>query len=222
MIKKHIEILRGENKSDLSKKALELLSKSVDSKTLLLLSGGSSPKFLYQLISKGEKLHPGAIALIDERFGIQMHENSNEKMIFETGLIDYINNEGIPFFRILTSGTIEEQAYRYEKVIAELFKKFTRKVAIMGIGSDGHTAGIKPELNYDHKRLVVGYEDTNGSFGKRITLTFEVLSQINEFIILAFGENKKEALTKMFKETDKQKNPAVFYVQTTAQVLLLN
>lgn len=221
MTKDGVKIFRCKDKIEASRKALEFLLQTVSSDTLLLLSGGTSPDLLYRLIAKSKSLKPGAVALVDERFGQPMHPNSNERMITETGLVGYLNNEGIPFYKILKEGSMETATVQYEETIRNLFDKFPKKVAIMGIGADGHTAGIKPGLDYDHAKLVVSYDDKNGSFGKRITLTFDALSQIDEFIILVFGEEKREALEKMLQEQGQNKLPAVFYKKFPGKVIIL-
>lgn len=219
-LKNNIEIVECKNKIEASKKALKLLLGNVDQETLLLLSGGTSPDLLYQLIAQDKTLQPGAIALIDERYGPPMHGNSNEKIISSTGLVEYLNKKEIPFYGILKEDNMETTVEQYEQTIKNLFKKFSKKIAIMGVGADGHTAGIKPGLDYDHTKLVVAYDDA-GAFGKRITLSFEALEQIDEFIILAFGESKKEALKKMFQGRDREKLPAVFYTEILAKVSII-
>lgn len=221
MIKTGIKIIHCKNQHDASEKALELLLDYIDEKTLLFLSGGSSPKQLYQLIAQHKKLKPGAVALIDERYGLPMHSQSNEKMIMETGMVNYLENEKIPFYGILKEGRMDDATGQYEVAVKDLFKSFPKKIAIMGIGTDGHTAGIKPDLVYDHNRLVVSYDDENGYFGKRITLTFEALSEIEEFIILVFGEEKRKVLAEILRSADQTRIPAVFYTKFPGKVTVL-
>lgn len=188
-----ITVIKCGDKTDAAHKAFEFLKKMIEENTLLLLSGGTSPNELYRLIAEDGHLHPGAVAMVDERFGEKMHNNSNEKMIKEAGLVE--------FYQILEEGIDPEQtAIDYEKTVKELFAKYPKKVAVMGIGTDGHTAGIKPDLEYDHSRWVVAYNDEGGYFGQRITTTFECLEQIDEFVLLVFGEEKKSALQKMLED----------------------
>lgn len=217
----NIKIINCKDKDKASKEVLEILLEDINQDTLLLLSGGTSPDLLYKCIVKNGTLKPGAVALIDERFGAPLHNNSNEKMIAETGLLEYFNKAGIEFHFILSNEEMEESAFKYEQIIKDLFRKFPKKVAVMGIGADVHTAGMKPGLEYDHTRFVVSYDDVNGPFGKRISLTFDALAEIGEFIILTFGENKKEALEKMFQEKDQQQFPAVFFTKIPAKVILI-
>lgn len=221
MLKNGVEFIHCGDKKEASKKALEILLKDVDQNTLLLLSGGTSPDLLYRLIAQDKSLNPGAVALVDERFGSPMHGDSNEKMISDTGLVEYLSSKGIPFYRILKKNNMVSIAEQYERIIRDLLRKFSKKVAVMGIGVDGHTAGIKPRLSCNHSRWVIAYDDKNKPFGKRITLTFEALNKINEFIILIFGENKKEALIKMFQGKDVKSLPAVFYAKISAKVTIL-
>lgn len=214
----NMEVIRFKDKNEASQKALEVLLNNIDSDTLLFLSGGTSPDLLYRLLAQNKTLKPGAVAMIDERYGLPMHDNSNEKMIISTGFVEYINKEGIPFYGILKNASIEKVTQAYQQVLQALFKKFTKRVAVMGIGKDGHTAGIKPGLEYDHNRLVVSYDDISGLFGKRITLTFEALEKVDKFLILVFGEDKKELMEQIFRENDPKKIPAVFYLNTSAEV----
>lgn len=210
--KNNLEIVVSPDKHTSSQKALEVLEKVVDENTLLLLSGGTSPDELYKLMVSSKKIKPGAIAMIDERFGVRMHDSSNEMMMPDMG---------VSFYPILQDGLdLEQTANRYEEKLRELFTKYPKKVAVMGIGVDGHTSGIKPDLEYDHTRWVVGYDDADGAFGKRVTTTFECLEQIDEFLLLAFGESKRHALQKVLSGVDPQVMPSGFYTKIQKPVLL--
>ena len=81
----------------------------------------------------------------------------------------------------------------------------------MGIGSDGHTAGIAPGLNIWNNRLIKDYnhKKTDWNFPERITLTPYALKKINTSINLAFGKKKSEVLSNIFtNNTKKAKYPA--------------
>ena len=127
MVKNGVEIIKCQDKNEASEKAFKLLLEDIDRGTLLLLSGGRSPDFLYRLIAKDKTLNPGAVALVDERFGPPMHGASNEKMIFDTGLVSYLSSEGVPFYGILNDDGMENVANQYEQTIRNLFKKFSKK-----------------------------------------------------------------------------------------------
>lgn len=222
------------------------LYEKVTPETLLFLSGGKTPRDLYVQLAMNKKLKPGAIALVDERYGEPFHANSNEKMLKDTGLFDYISTKNIPLFSILQpnrhSGeskttpesrswtsqddTIEKTASEYEKTLEGLLQKFSKRIAIMGIGADGHTAGLpagiknsirqaqdKYELRIKNKGLVDYIDDFPGEFGKRITLTFRALEQMDLFIVLVFGSAKQSALNAMFTKGSEEEIPARFFLR---------
>lgn len=194
--------------------AKDILYKTVDLDTVLFLSGGSTPKPLYEILAKKKKLKPGAVALVDERFGKPFNSNSNEKMIQQTGLPSYFSENGIFYYPILQKGNDRKTtASKYSAVVASLFTDFLSRVAVLGIGSDGHTAGLAPNRTFPKHLFVSEFNDKKGLFGQRITLTFKALSRMSLLLILAFGESKKEALQKMFAGGSLEKIPARFYLR---------
>lgn len=202
-------------------KAKEELYKRVDNKTVLFLSGGSTPKPLYERLAKEAVIKPSVVAMVDERFGKKLHENSNEKMIQESGFTTYLAKHKIPFYPILHSGLTREQtAIAYDKKARDLFFHFNKSVGILGIGADGHTAGIAPNredfknpiFDVSRKHLFVSeFDDKNGNFGERITLSFAGLSLLDFFIVLAFGKEKESALQKLSTSGPLEEIPARFY-----------
>ena len=209
-----------------------IIYSSVDSKTLLFLSGGKTPQELYADFAKEKKLSVGAVALVDERFGFANHSGSNEKMMRKTGLPSYLEEMGIEFFPILRSHLegvkldLEGTAQAYDKTVLQLMRRFEKKVAIMGIGEDGHTASLPAGIqnsNFKNQNYVIGIENFPGEFRKRITLTFKALSEMNKLIVLVFGENKKNALKKMFEKGSIGEIPARFYSkpEIAAKTLLI-
>lgn len=192
----------------------------VDRKTALYLSGGKTPRELYQQLAQEEQLSPGSVGQIDERFGEPFHTNSNQKMIKESGLLRYFEMRDIPFYPILGGKPREETAKSYDEKIRSLNATFQRNVAILGIGSDGHTAGIpaahselsnKNKQLYDTYDLVTDFNDESGKYGERVTITFVGLSMLDILIVLVFGDDKKKALELMFQDGSEEAIPARFY-----------
>ena len=226
-----------------SKQGLEtakrLIYKIVESKTALFLSGGTTPKPLYKSLAKEKKLHVGAIAMVDERFG-QPNHHSNERMIRETGFIDYLSAKNVPFYSILgqslgvkqrrPGGVNRERrhlegvsiiAKEYDRKVKGLLSSFPKSVAIMGIGEDGHIAGLpeKSQISSGDRLIksqtyVIGIDDFPGEFKERITLTFNALSKMDLLIVLVFGSAKKTALSLMFAK-GAEEIPARFYTKPT-------
>ncbi|OGH14407.1 MAG: hypothetical protein A2860_01310 [Candidatus Levybacteria bacterium RIFCSPHIGHO2_01_FULL_37_33] len=212
-------------------KGIEIVGKKiykfVDQKTVLFLSGGSTPKLLYQKFASEKILKPGAVAMVDERYGNPFHQNSNEKMIRETGFLSYLEEKKIPFYSILRlhpKGVASDIARDYDKAVRDLFNKFQKRVAILGIGSDGHTAGLpagKSQItpaspseagraNLKSQKLATSFEDFPGESKERISLTFDALSKMNLLMVQVFGKEKRKALKLLFSEGSIAEVPARF------------
>lgn len=195
----------------------EILEKYSDFKTALFLSGGSTPKKLYEQFVSDKKIKAGAVGQIDERFGSKNHKNSNEYMIENTGLIKYFEDQNIRFYPMLErEREIEDTARDYDEALRFIFKYFPKSVGILGIGEDGHTAGIPaiPEIALkmleDQSELVDFYEAEK--YGPRITMNFHALSMLDLIIVLVLGQEKRDILAKVFKEGMIDDLPARYFL----------
>ncbi|OGE03596.1 hypothetical protein A3B51_01135 [Candidatus Curtissbacteria bacterium RIFCSPLOWO2_01_FULL_41_18] len=208
-----IDVFKVKDKGEGQIKAHDILKMVVDSKTLLALSGGTTVDY-GKMIVKPANILPGAICVVDERYGErQFHKDSNELMMKQSGLIDFLKSKKIPFHGVQFEDDMGSTACDYDGLVAGLFKRFPKKVGVMGVGRDLHTAGIFPHSDAAHSADYVVAEKVEGKFAKRITLTLRALGEFTNFIIMMFGEEKKEALAKMLdpNENDMQKYPAIFY-----------
>ncbi len=214
------------------KLAREFLYSVVDKKTVLYLSGGRTPKDLYANLANDRKIIPGAVALIDERYGKKLHNNSNEKMIQDSGLLFYLEERNIPFYPILQEEHLDLKATadNYDITVRYLFSGFPKSVGILGIGVDGHIAGIagnrsvqysqssrgevefsNPMFNLDQKSLFVSFfADLNGPFKERVSMTFLGLSMLDIILVLVFGDEKQNAIDLMFVEGREEEVPSRF------------
>lgn len=216
MLNQGINIIKVKNQQEGFEVCKSLIYENVSKASVLFLSGGSTPKLLYENLSKEQKLSVGAVALVDERFGEKLHEDSNEKMIRNTGLVSYIENHA-RFYPILENKGSEETTKDYDDTVRYLLGYFPKSVGVLGIGADGHTAGLptgndSSQLIIDSQsNLVTEINNFPGDFKKRITLTFLGLSKLDLIIILVFGKDKKKALNLMFKGNNISEIPARFF-----------
>lgn len=195
--------------------AIDILYRECDPNTVLFLSGGKTPKALYETLAKEQKLKVGAVAMVDDRFGLPMHLISNERSVAETGLFQYLRSKDVPVSLALRPFLSREKtALEYEKIVRGLLKRFPKRIAILGLGVDGHTAGIAPNrpdfknplFDPDRQELLVSeFADPKpmspqGSpvppygFGERVTLTLNGLSQMDLLLLMVFGQDKKPGL----------------------------
>ena len=140
-------------------------------------------------------------------------------MIKNTGLLDYLKSVGIKFYPMIYGSD-------YYKDIHEDMDNSKNKIAIMGIGNDGHTASLpaSPKLqrgepagsqisNLKSQKYVEEINNFPIDPRERITLTFNALAQMDLLIILAFGSAKQNVLRKMFEEGLVEEIPARFYLR---------
>jgi 6-phosphogluconolactonase len=173
------------------------------------LSGGSTPKPLYQALASDTlaKRFPWDRAVFlfgDERFVPPDDPASNYRMVreamFSRAPVPAQNIHPMP-----TSGvTAEECAAQYERTLATLYGGHTlakdrplHDVMLLGLGDDGHTASLIPGEPVLQERerwvAVVGH----GRPEVRITLTYPPLESSAVTIFLVAGAGKREILDKV-------------------------
>lgn len=207
-----IQVIRVKDKDEGQIKAHDLLKKIVDKDTLLALSGGTSVDYGKMIVAPADVVC-GAICVVDERFGEPFHKDSNEFLLKKMGIKKFADDECIESHKILKGKDFLETAKEYEAEIDDLFRRFKKKVGVMGVGSNLHTAGIFPYSVAAHSAQYVVAEEVEDKFPKRITLTLKALGEFTSFVIMMFGEKKKEALKILLDEkmNDMQRFPAIFY-----------
>lgn len=201
--------------------AKKFLYEYVTNKTAVYLSGGKTPKRLYEELAEEETLKPGAVGMVDERYGKKFHGNSNEKMFRETGLLRYLEILDIPFYPILQNELgREETAELYDEKVRHVNATFPQSVAILGIGTDGHTSSIAPNrkdfenpmFSSEKNHLFVSsFNDPKSFYGERVGMTFLGLSMMDVLVVMVFGNDKEIALQAMFDEGNEEEIPARFF-----------
>jgi 6-phosphogluconolactonase/glucosamine-6-phosphate isomerase/deaminase len=217
-----IKIINVKNRDEGNFKAHELLKDLIDNASFLVLSGGTSPDYR-KIIVEPSDISVEAVCLADERFGLPLHENSNELLLEDSGLVKYFEKWGIDFYKILEGQTFKKTMRDYNIVISQLFKKFKKKIGIMGIGANLHTAGIFPGSQAVRSKNYVIGQEVSDKFPKRITLTVKALEEFTNFIILMFGKEKQPLLRRLLERgvNDVQKYPAIFYRKTKIKNYLI-
>jgi 6-phosphogluconolactonase/glucosamine-6-phosphate isomerase/deaminase len=183
--------------------ALEL----ANNKVLWLISGGSNIKTTVLAMQQVPEEFSSnlTIMLLDERYGEPGQKDSNWAQLLNAGF----ESKKAMLLPILKEGQSFEQSADYYNALAE--KAFLNNdviVAQIGMGADGHIAGILPNsaATESINKLVTHYESEPY---KRMTLTFEAIKQINVAYVFAFGDDKKPALLQLKDESlDPKVQPA--------------
>jgi 6-phosphogluconolactonase len=176
-------------------------------KVLWLLSGGSNVKASVEIMNSitsplSENL---SVLLVDERYGPAGHSDSNWQQLLEAGF----QSKQATAWPVLTDNlSFTETATKYNELARQRLDEAGVVIAQLGIGSDGHIAGILPGSSAanEEKATVVGYDSETY---QRLTMTFPALEQIDVAYVFAFGQSKAEALKQLHdKQLPRQQQPA--------------
>lgn len=191
--------------SEISKRA------SLGLRVLWLLSGGSAIDVQIEIASRlspDEKKHI-TVAQVDERYVQIGSEDDNWQQM---------TTRGFPFdefsekLRILhTHKSSVKCGEDYQAVLQNAFARTNFSIGIYGIGTDGHTAGIKPTMNdrefsiFKDTKLVAAYK---ASDFERITTTTRVIDSLDRIAVFCCDSKKKNMLKKLATDVPEYKMPA--------------
>lgn len=185
-------VAREQAVSDLRDRLTSELEKGMN--VLWLVSGGSNIKPTVAVLNEipDELTENLSIMLIHEFYGPAGHENSNSRQFNEAGL-DPKKAHLVPALQSQCS--FEDAIRYYNHVTAEAFAENDVLIAQLGMGVDGHVAGILPHtIAATHNQLVVGYEHEGK---KKLTLTLSSLEMMDAIYVLVYGEHKRDAIMKL-------------------------
>jgi 6-phosphogluconolactonase len=188
----------------------------------ICLTGGSSPKQLYQLLASqnyAERLPWDRLHWFigDERFVPPSDPLNNMAMargIFLDRLAPKDHIHPIP----TDAATPDESARRYERELKSFYgadgldpARPLFDLVLMGIGPDGHTASLFPGYPAltETKRWVVGVPEAHVEpFVARVTLTLPALASCHEMLFEVAGKEKRAILDKLSKDESLPANRA--------------
>jgi 6-phosphogluconolactonase/glucosamine-6-phosphate isomerase/deaminase len=132
------------------------------------------------------------VTLSDERYGDVGHKDSNWQQLLDKGF-DITNVQVLP---VLVAGPTEYDLEKTKEEFSIKVKKAYNKADIiigqLGIGTDGHIAGVLPESRgVVDTSVAVAYEANDY---KRITLTLKMIKKMSVIFVFAFGQSKKSVI----------------------------
>lgn len=167
-------------------------------KASLAVSGGSTPKAFFKALS-GRDLDWSkvTITLVDERFVPADNARSNHLLVADNLLQGKAKEAGfLPLYR--AAGSAEEAARIVSADVESLGHPFD--VAILGMGTDGHTASFFPggsrlaeAISDETPRGVITME-ADGAGEPRLTFTFASLQDARLLVLHIEGQGKKDVL----------------------------
>jgi 6-phosphogluconolactonase len=219
------QLVRLADKAALAAAAAEQLLAQVEGnpgRIAICLTGGSSPKQLYELLAT--EPYRGRIPwdrvhwfIGDERFvaaGDALHNMTMARKAFLDAFAPPANVHPIP----TDAAAPDESAKRYADELRAFHgsdqldaAKPLFDVVLMGIGPDGHTASLFPGFPAveERDRWVVGVDHANvAPFVPRVTLTLPVLASCRKMLFEVAGEDKQAILTRVLSGENLPANRA--------------
>lgn len=203
---------------------------------LIALSGGSTPKTLYQVLATPEwkaRLDWSRIFFLfgDERCTQPDHPESNFRMA-QTSLFEPLNIQPDHIYRM--KGEYEDPmaaAQNYEERVRELTKCSAPEpprldLILLGLGEDGHTASLFPgtaAMQEDNRIVTVGQAPTG--VRSRLTLTLGVLNHAAVVMFLVTGPGKAQMVRRVLNpesEADRSLPAARILLESGRLVWMLD
>ncbi|MGV8878525.1 MAG: 6-phosphogluconolactonase [Sphingobacteriaceae bacterium] len=186
----------------------------------LSLSGGSSPKKLYEMLASPDFNHLVDWKKVNFFFGDERYVSANDPesnaLMAKTTLFKPLNIPDDQIFTVNTELSPEEAAKDYARQIDTHFKEKPVRfdLVLLGLGDDAHTASLFPGTTVINETSAtiksVFLSDKNVY---RITMTAPLINQAHEVAFMLFGETKTMAVKQVF---EGDRNPALYPAQLIA------
>lgn len=163
------------------------------------LSGGSTPKLLYQLLADREQVPWSSIHFFwtDERHVPPDHTESNYRMVNEA-MLSHVPVVRDNVHRVLSENpNAAKAAEDYERIVLRFVPL---DLILLGVGADGHTASIFPgsEVLHETKRLVAApWVEKLKTY--RITMTLPLINNASFIVFFVTGAEKAEIVKEVLQ-----------------------
>ena len=177
----------------------------------IALSGGSTPKRLYEYLAKPpliNKINWGGVKIFfgDERTVAPDHEDSNYRMA-KTALFDQLPIPSENIFRMHAELKDHNKAAElYQDTLQEMLPRNKDGIPVfdlvlLGVGTDGHIASLfpgTPILSEDKKFVDAVYVPKLHTW--RLSITYPIINNAKNIFILSAGKDKQDILCKVLNE----------------------
>jgi 6-phosphogluconolactonase len=191
---------------------------ALSDKFTLGLSGGSTPKAMFELLASGGSglaidWAKVEVFFVDERCVPPDHPESNYRLARET-LLSKVSVPSDNIHRMRGEIEPQEAAKEYGQMLKKKFgDDGGLDLILLGMGEDGHTASLfpgTPAVNETRHRCVANYaEHSTTGRSWRITLTAPFINRARQVMMTVTGANKAKALANVLEgPRDPQRLPA--------------
>jgi 6-phosphogluconolactonase len=173
-------------------------------KVLWLVPGGSNVRVAAE-VSKhlsGLPLQNLIVTLTDERYGPAGHPDSNWLQLEQAGFA----LPGATMLPVLANENLDAAVAGFNKLLEENLDAADYRLGFFGMGADGHTAGILPHSPAaSSPELAAGYDA--GQY-QRMTTTPAAIARLDEAVVYAAGQSKRQALDQLEEDVKVDDQPA--------------
>jgi 6-phosphogluconolactonase len=210
---------RADLDNALANNVAELLSNAISTngKASLAVSGGSTPKDFFTVLSKKDiDWKNVTVTLADERWVEFESDASNTRLVHENLLQNKASEA--TFFHLKTEGECTVLALKQLNVTAKE-NLLPLDVLILGMGEDGHTASLFPCSEQISTALALDNPDVlmkvvpKTAPNDRITFTYAHLAQSKNVVLHVCGEGKKVVLEKALESNNQKEMPIRAFLQ---------
>jgi len=191
--------------SDYFAQLLKNESEHLSDKLNLALSGGNTPKHIFQYLSEyyKSKIDWNKINFFwgDERCAPPNDSDSNYKMAYES-LLSKVSIPEENIFRIRGEEEPSIESARYSSIISKLLPQKNNlpqfDLVMLGLGEDGHIASIFPnQMNLLTSDKICEIAVHPESKQKRITLTGKVIGNARNVVFIVTGTAKSKIVNEI-------------------------
>lgn len=144
------------------------------------------------------------VTLTDERYGEVGHRDENWQQLLDAG---FAAGDAVTY-RVLQDGlTLQETTAKFDETLRDWLARADYSLGLFGIGSDGHTSGIKPgSPSTTNDSWAVGYKWDDYT---RVTSSPQAIQALDEAALYATGTDKAGVLkTLLLSELPIDQQPA--------------
>lgn len=181
----------------------------------LVLSGGSTPRKLFELLATPEfrdRINWSSVHFFwgDERYVPFTDDRNNARMAFGA-LLDHIPVLPEHIHVMRTDFPADESSVAYDEILRDYFGEnptYSFDLVLLGMGGDGHTLSLFPGYPIIHEKekwVDAFYLEEQNMF--RITLTTTIVNRAHAIFFLVAGADKSAALKQVI---EGERNPDLY------------
>ena len=178
---------------------------------IVAFSGGRTPAIFMQKLATKKELpwQDTHIFIADERFVSFADESSNYRMI-KQNLLSKIDIPAKNIHPIYTGyKDVNTAAQKYAIYIRDFFGLGENQMPVfdlvmLGLGADGHTASLFPQLEEINKNRLTIAADIQEVQHQRISLSLGAVNNAREIIFLISGKEKADIVKRVVKGKDEK------------------